>query len=412
MPKSARHLTACAMGPLRLPIVVALLALPGTVLGHGTANPGTADAARQITFPDTAEHRTLVVDLHTHTVFSDGHVWPKIRVEEAMKDGLDALAVTEHLEWQPHRFDIPHPDRNRAFEDTLESLAGQDLLVIPGSEITREAPAGHMNAVFVKDANALLNVADPPADAKDTRAYYNAAAEWPAQAAVDAANEQGAFVFWNHPYWTRQAPDGIARMNDFHAANARAGKLHGIEVANGATYSAEAHALALEYDLALIGVSDVHDLIDWDYDVAGGGHRPVTLVLATERSLTAIREALFARRTVIWFKNLLIGREADVDALLSASLATSNAHYVDETSVLELTITNVSDAEVELSNLSDYTFVNDGPRVSVPAQGSTTLRVKTGNKLAAVKLAFRVDNALIAPDASAHIELVARVNVE
>ncbi|HAO89312.1 MAG TPA: PHP domain-containing protein, partial [Gammaproteobacteria bacterium] len=39
----------------------------------------------------------MVVDLHTHSVFSDGHVWPRIRVGEAIRDGLDAMAGTEHL---------------------------------------------------------------------------------------------------------------------------------------------------------------------------------------------------------------------------------------------------------------------------------------------------------------------------
>ena len=111
---------------------------------------------RTIIFPDTAIYKTLTVDLHTHSVFSDGHVWPTIRVGEAVKDGLDALAITEHLEYQPHISDIPHPDRNRSFNEANRSAAGLDLTVIPGVEITRVGDAGHMNAVFVKDANTLV----------------------------------------------------------------------------------------------------------------------------------------------------------------------------------------------------------------------------------------------------------------
>ena len=38
-----------------------------------------------------------------------------VRVWEANKDRLDAMAIAEHLEYQPNRDDIP-PDRNRAFE--------------------------------------------------------------------------------------------------------------------------------------------------------------------------------------------------------------------------------------------------------------------------------------------------------
>jgi hypothetical protein len=52
--------------------------------------------------------------------------------------------------------DISNPDRNRSFE--LASLAAEklDLLVIPGIEITRIDQAGHMNAVFIKNANELV----------------------------------------------------------------------------------------------------------------------------------------------------------------------------------------------------------------------------------------------------------------
>ena len=71
---------------------------------------------REITFPDLDNYLTLVCDFHTHSVFSDGSVWPDIRVEEAERDKIDVLAVTEHLEYQPHINDIPHPDRNRSYQ--------------------------------------------------------------------------------------------------------------------------------------------------------------------------------------------------------------------------------------------------------------------------------------------------------
>ena len=41
-------------------------------------------------------------------------VWPTIR-EEAVKDGLDAISLTDHLEYQPFSRDIPNPDRNRVY---------------------------------------------------------------------------------------------------------------------------------------------------------------------------------------------------------------------------------------------------------------------------------------------------------
>ena len=65
---------------------------------------------RIIEFPDLPGFKTLVCDLHMHTVFSDGSVWPNIRVMEANKDGLDVIATTEHIEYQSWISDIPHPD--------------------------------------------------------------------------------------------------------------------------------------------------------------------------------------------------------------------------------------------------------------------------------------------------------------
>ena len=367
-----------------------------TIHAHGGAN-AVSDKARAIEFPDTTAYQTLAVDLHTHSVFSDGHVWPKTRVEEALRDQLDALAITEHLEWQPHRADILHPDRNRAYDIAADAAKETELIVIRGSEITRDAPAGHINAVFIEDANALMKVDSPPTDQGDVSAYYSAANKWPAQQAVEAAHAQNAFLFWNHPYWTRQSPDGIARMNDFHAANARNGLLHGIEIANGNTYSEEAFQIALDYDLALIGVSDVHDLIDWDYKPHEGGHRPVTLVFAEDKTAAAIKDALFARRTVVWFRNLLIGREQHLQPLLEVSLNASPLRYRPQTALAEVIFTNASDADFHLRYTGDYTFMSSADRITVPAHGEVKVQIKPGKRHKTLTLPFVVENALIAP---------------
>ncbi len=43
------------------------------------------DDGRKINFPDIPGYKTLLCDFHQHTVFSDGSVWPNIRVQEALK---------------------------------------------------------------------------------------------------------------------------------------------------------------------------------------------------------------------------------------------------------------------------------------------------------------------------------------
>jgi predicted metal-dependent phosphoesterase TrpH len=332
---------------------------------------------RAIHFPDTENYRTLVCDFHIHTVFSDGSVWPTIRVEEALRDSVDAIATTEHLEYQPKAADLPHPDRNRAYAIAEQHARPYDLLVIPGAEITRDMPPGHSNAIFIEDANRLL--------IDDSLAVF------------EEANRQGAFTFWNHPNWIAQQRDGIAQLTDFHRELIEKDLLHGIEVANEMTISEEALQIALDHDLAIMGTSDIHGLVDWQFRVAEGGHRPVTLVLAEAPTAESIKEALFARRTVAWFENTLVGREPHLRPIVEASLRVEQAQYQGIAAVVDVTIYNDSDAEYILVNESPYTLHAHLDVVTLAPNGSTTISVKTREQLKTLELNFTVLNAVTAP---------------
>lgn len=342
---------------------------------------------REIVFPDVPGYQTLVCDLHQHTVFSDGSVWPDIRVQEAVLDGIDAISLTEHIEYQPHKDDMPHPDRNRSFEVAKEwaSAHDKDLIIIHGTEITRSMPPGHGNAIFIQDVNKLI-IDDP------IEAYRE-------------ANKQGAFVFWNHPHWPAQKPDGIAELTDMHRQLIEEGLLHGIEVVNDVTYSDEALTIAQENDITIMGTSDIHGLIDWAFDVPGGGHRPVTLVFAKERTEEAIKEALFAKRTVAWFKNNLIGNESELMPLLNSCLTAEAATYQENTSVAIAKISNHSDATMMLLNKSEYTLHQNSDLVEIPPHESVELQVKTGQKMDSFELPFQVLNAITAPGKHPNISL-------
>ena len=392
-------------------IVVLSLATSASLYGHDSASqPTVFDQARLIQFPDTANYKTIVLDPHTHSVFSDGHVWPRIRVEEALRDGLDALAITEHLEWQPHLVDIPHPDRNRAFEIAADAAKETELLVIAGVEVTREQPDGHINALFISDANKMF-ANYVPEDPKDADAYYYTTGEWPAQNAVDAANAQGAFLFWNHSWWDHKLPAFIPRVSKFHADNAKNKLLHGIEIFNSNSYSEEAFQIALDLQLTLMGSSDVHGLIDWDYEPTQGGHRPVTLVLAAEKTKKSIREALFEGRTVVWFNNTLIGHEPHMRELLQASMTLASASYSGQLELLVVAVENHSDSDFQLKNLSEYTFLNNTDMVVIPQHQTTRIRVKTGRRIKSISLKFEVQNALVKPSEYATI-VFATDNIE
>ena len=337
----------------------------------------TARNPRLMVFPKTISGGLILpVDLHTHSVFSDGSVWPDIRVQEAERDGLTAMAVTEHIEYQPHAADIPHPDRNRSF-NLASGMAKPDLLVIAGAEITRNMPPGHINAVFITDANAL-KVDD-------------------VEVALRTANAQGGFVFWNHPYWHRQAPDGITRLNPLQERLIGAGLLHGVEVANGEDYSESALQVALDKNLTILGTSDIHGLIDWDFDVANGGHRAVTLVLAPTRTPAAIRDALRAGRTVAWFKQTVIGRPANVEEVVRASLTVEAGDVVEKSRVLAIKLRNSSPIRYTLRRKGAQAFYNSADVVVVPPFGEIALQVTGGVTPQTLQLDFEVLNSITAP---------------
>jgi len=332
---------------------------------------------RRIQFPDIPGYLTLKCDFHQHTVFSDGSVWPDIRVQEALKDGLDAISITDHIEYQPHIDDIPHPDRNRSYQVTKEAADGKSLIVINGSEITRDMPPGHSNAIFLKDANKLM--------IDDSVEVFR------------EAKKQDAFIFWNHPNWTSQVPSGVASLTDTHKKLLKEGLLNGIEVVNDVTYSDEALQIALEYNLTIMGTSDIHGLIDWQYHVPHGGHRPVTLVFAMEKSEEGIKEGLLNRRTVVWFNNLLIGRPEFLVPLIEQSVSVATAGYKGETTVLAVTIENNSDVDFIMENISNYTLHKNADVFTVKANDFTRLEIKTIDKLEQFLLNFKILNAVVAP---------------
>lgn len=372
----------------RLLFLPCLLLITAAVVAQAPHSHSTT--GRAIQFPDIPGFRTLKCDFHIHTVFSDGSVWPDIRVQEAIRDGLDAVSMTDHLEYQPHLSDIPHPDRNRSYEVALAAAKESDLLIVRGSEITRSMPPGHANAIFITDANKLL-IDDP------IEAYRE-------------AKRQGAFVFWNHPNWTAQQANGIATLTDMHRQLIDEDLLHGIEVVNDLTYSDEALEIALENNLTIMGTSDIHGLVDWQYKIPEGGHRPISLIFAEEKSKAAIKSALEAGRTVAWFNNLLVGKEEYLVPLVEASLQIDSVAYQGKSSVATLMIRNTSDADYVLMNLSPYTFHSDIDVIHLPHQETTQLEIKTLERLEEIALTFQVLNAVTAP--KTHPEISLKVKVE
>ena len=267
---------------------------------------------RKITIPDVGEYKVLKGDFHMHTLFSDGHVMPKDRVLEAVDNGLDVIAITDHIEYRPNlggnkfKFAENNDDYNTSYSLAKAEAEKSNLIVVLGTEITK--PARHFNALFLKDVNPIA------AEVNDWRAM------------IAAAVEQGGFVQWNHPNWINQNPtidpNGLnagepLRFFEEHEELWKKGHLHGIEVFNGVTHFPIVLDWCNERNLTPTANTDIHPS-DWN----AYGHqnllRPMTLVFASERSHDSCREAFLAKRTIGWAANMIFGRQPWVEKLFRA----------------------------------------------------------------------------------------------
>ena len=332
----------------------------------------------EITIPDIPGYKTLKCDFHIHTVFSDGVVWPTVRVDEAWEDGLDAIAITDHIEGHPKKL----PGQNhQEYEIALPVAKAKNLILIKAGEISRGMPPGHFNALFVKDVNAL-NLPN----------YMDAIAE---------AVRQGGFIIWNHPGWRKQQPD-TTRWWPQHDEIYKKGLMHGIEVFNEKEWYPEALQWAIEKNLAITGNSDIHDVYNKRYNRELFPVRPLTLVFAKERTEESIKEAMFARRTATLFFNKLIGPGELINPLISKSILVSDPFlYLDGYITFE--VRNVTDI--------DFTLVKTGSddsglpaRSVLPARSTILARVKQEAGKPQT-YAFQLENVLIGLDKHATLSM-------
>lgn len=327
--------------------------------------------------PDIPGYVTLKCDFHAHTVFSDGYVWPTIRVDEAWRDGLDVLAITDHIEYLPHKNYITK-NLNAAWEICNELAAEKNLILVHGAEITRKMPPGHINALFIQDAT--------PLDDPDF------------MTAIEAAVKQGAFIEYNHPGWKAQEKDGIPKLYPIHNELIAKGWLHGIEYFN----ESECYPLVLDMcrnnKLAVMGNSDIHVLISEVYLPPVFPQRPMTLVFAKERTVESVREALFAGRTVVWYGNNLAGFEEYTAPLFKAAVTVSSP-FKNDGKYIWFEVRNNSDLPMELTGGGD-----GSPSALTLPKNSVTV-VKANRSYLKQPLKYKVSNIITGNGTVLEVEL-------
>ena len=309
-------------------------------------------------------------DLHTHTVFSDGHLSMEARVREAWADGLDVMAVTEHLEYRPHEKNFVkylkgytkegakaenynfvsanrpasasaiNVDLNYPVEVARKAAKMYGMIIIPGIEITRkEGEYSHFNALFTTDNLAVF----APETIESIR----------------NAKKQGALVMHNHPGWTHKD----MKMTKFEKEVYKEGLLDGIEIMNGGEFYPQAITRAQKYNLFVSANTDVHQPSSDNYDKHGTG-RNMTIIFAKDKSLKSLREAIEARRTLAYSYGTLAGDEALIRKVFEASVSAQKTD-VDHKGRAQVILTNNSSIE--------WLLVREGQKMVVLAPNSSII---------------------------------------
>lgn len=324
--------------------------------------------------PNVGEFYVLKADLHTHTVFSDGLVWPTTRVREAWAEDIDVLSITDHDDYHPHKQDVS-TNLSRAWEIAKPLAESLGVILVPGVEITKGDI--HFNALFVTDFNAFTG--------KEL------------QAALAEAKRQGAFSFWNHPGWRGKAqwwPPIATAFSD---------KLfQGIELVNGGSYYEEVHPWVGQRNLTIIGTSDIHG------PSLPTEQRSLTLLLVRERTLAGIREALDTGRTVAWQRRRLFANERVMADVFRAYVQAPTELRLAPGSSGALALRNNSALHFEIKASDAPAYMETGA-VTLPPQSTVLLPVrlkpdapKTRQK---ITLRMEVSNALTGPNQALSLPL-------
>ena len=279
----------------------------------------------EMILPQIKGYNIYKADLHVHTIYSDADVSAKGRVNEAYYDGMDIIAITDHIEYRAYEpkmlkatkgyhkelpeaknYIITHKpadesgimaDLNVSYEEAKKPGERLGMVVIPGVEITRHPDkVGHFNALFIKDANSIYDP-DPEQSLRN-------------------AKKQGALIMHNHPGWKRKTVD----MNEFHEKVYNEKLIDGIEIVNGGSFGSKLIHRCLEHKLFMAGATDTHSVTASTYRQRGY-FRTCTFVLAKDLSLKSVREALEKKRTLAYAYDNVMGPEALVSELFHNSVS-------------------------------------------------------------------------------------------
>lgn len=358
---------------------------------------------QEISIPDIPGFYTLKGDFHMHTVFSDGHVWPTFRVNEALRDDLDVIAITEHIDYEGFP-DLIAKDYNKSFEIASKAAKGKGLIIIKGVEISPRVAPYHHNALFLEDANLL-----PTDYMKSGKGEFVMKENITHDQLIGpflAAQKQKAFVVYNHPSWSWWDKKDTVLFTSFHQELLDRGILAGVEVVNSGNYNVIAHRMALTHDLTMLCNTDEHYDNHPRYKDT---HRPMTLVFAKEKTAEGVEEALFAKRTALYFGDYVVARKPEAEALFKSSLEVYIERKLRKAEpLMVVNFVNNSDIPFQTTIKAEYD-IEGYPlgQVKISPHDTTKVILKAVWKYPEETcIKVTVENVLVSPDAGLTTEFI------
>ncbi len=311
---------------------------------------------------NVAGYEVLKCDFHLHTIFSDGTVWPVVRVEEAYAEGLDVISITDHIEFRPRLKEMGANDTsfsmNLGYNLAKESAKRAGIILIPGAEITKEVPPGHFNVLFIKDADSFRKHFNPlnPRDGSYIRG------------ALAEAKKQDAFIIWNHPWY--QTPDNTSIWFPIIDSLYNEGFIDGIEVVNATRYDPVIFKWVLDKKVANIANTDAHGPISHNRVLP----RTMTILFSKERSEEGVKEALKQRRSISYCNGFLYGEKNLLESLFLASIKIKTEFSGAEGF---FSISNETSLPfiIRFTGKGDLKFRTYSGGITVPAKGESAVRI-------------------------------------
>jgi 3',5'-nucleoside bisphosphate phosphatase len=345
------------------------------------------ESRKEVKIPDIPGYMTLKCDFHMHTIFSDGLVWPTVRVDEAWREGLDVIAISDHYEYTPFEDDVDIKF-GRAYEIAKPRADMYGLIIIKAGEITRKMPPGHYNCLFLKDVAAL-----------DKPDFWDA---------INEAVRQDAFIMWNHPGWLQK--NELPIWYEEQTRLYKEGHLHGMELVNERSFYPLALQWCVEKNITMLGSSDIHSPTGMFYDLSLNDHRTMTLVFATAKTEAAVREALFSGRTAVYTGEMLAGKEEFLMQIFQNSIEVVN-HDADFASedTYNIQIANRSEIPFKLVSAEQPKGVEYPEEITLYPERTVFIQIKVSrqalNNPAGIKLPYVVKNLYINKDTGLPVEI-------